>query len=204
MSLEQEVKFECSNFEGLRHILAAQQAQYVHRVFEHNTVYDLENGRLYKEGKLLRLRQAETNVLCLKSPPGDVLDDQTYQVKTWEEIQTLVQDAQNMHTILLGLGYKTVFCYQKVREKWYLGLCAICLDRLPFGLYVEIEGKPDAIWEQARILGLDDNSWTAKSYHDLHREWRLNNDLPPQESFVFDPAEQARIQADLAQKDSWL
>ncbi|MFO7800685.1 MAG: class IV adenylate cyclase [Desulfovermiculus sp.] len=201
MSLEQEVKFECSDFEGLRRVMAAQHAQYVHRVFEHNRVYDLEDGSLQKEGKLLRLRQAETNVLCLKSPPRNIPEDRKCQVKTWEEIQTRVQDAQNMHTILQGLGYGTAFCYQKVREKWYMGSCAVCLDRLPFGLYVEIEGEPEAIWEQARVLGLDEHSWTAKSYSDLHREWRRKNHLPPQESFVFDPAEQARIQADLARKD---
>ncbi len=197
MGLEQEVKFLYSDFDQLRHVLASTQARFVHKVFEQNRVYDTGEGDLKRAGALLRLRQAQETVLCLKTPPRDKEKTDDSRVKTWEEIQTAVQDGPSMHALLLGLGYHEVFCYQKVREKWLLGTCMVCLDQLPFGHFVEIEGDPDQIWEAARALELNVWPWTTKSYHQLHREWRQQNNLPEEESFVFSAQERARILAEL-------
>ncbi len=200
MSLEQELKFKYSDFDTLRNRLAARKAQFVHRVFEQNQVFDTKRGDLKQAGKLLRLRQAGKAVLCLKSAPKNHTPDRDFQVKIWEEFETQVFDVHEMQAILEGLGYREVFCYQKVREKWHLDSCAICLDHLPFGHFVEIEGDPQAIWELAKALGLNTWTWTAKSYHELHQEWRIQNQLPREDSFVFDPEEQARIRAEMDEK----
>ena len=199
MSLEQEVKFACSDFDRLRPILEENKARFVHRVFEHNRVYDTPGRHLRAGGKLLRLREARQAVLCLKQSPGDAKTPGhvSSQVKTWEETQTQVVDPGSMHSLLLSLGYEVVFAYQKVREKWQAGGCEVCLDRLPFGRYVEIEGEPDRIWAQARTLGLSPQEWSGKSYFDLHQQWRAANRLPPEESFVFGPEEEAAIRAEV-------
>ena len=193
MSLEQELKFVCSDFNGLRKLLIARGAYCVGKVFEHNRVYDTESGRLRKTGILLRLRDAGKAVLCVKTTPESTMQDQGYEVKTWEEHQTQIYDAQSMHSILLSLGYHVMFSYQKVREKWHSGQCDVCLDHLPFGRFVEIEGSPLKIWAQARILALDEKPWSTKSYYDLHQEWRAKNHLPLEESFVFAPEEESRL-----------
>jgi adenylate cyclase class 2 len=200
VSLEQELKFEYSDFHTLRSRLTACKAQFIHRVFEQNQVFDTANSDLKQTGKLLRLRQAGQAVLCLKSEPRNHVPDRDFQVKVWEEAETQVLDVHEMQAILEGLGYREVFCYQKVREKWHLGSCVICLDQLPFGRFVEIEGDPQAIWEIARVLGLHTWTWTAKSYHELHQEWRVQNQLPHEESFVFSPEEEARIRAEMDAK----
>ena len=197
MTLEQELKFACSDFGRLRQILADRQARFVHKVFEQNRVYDTRDRQLNRAGALLRLRQAKETVLCLKTPPRELEAYPDREVKTWEETQTAVQDQACMQAILEGLGYQEVFCYQKVREKWQLGSCAVCLDRLPFGRFVEIEGEPEQIREQARALGLQALDWSTKSYYQLHREWRRANGLPDEESFVFAPEERDRILAEL-------
>jgi adenylate cyclase class 2 len=199
MSLEQEVKFACPDFNRLRSILEENEARFVHRVFEHNRVYDTPGRDLRAEGKLLRLREARQAVLCLKQSPGDAqrTGGVSPRVKTWEETQTQVVDPRSMHSLLLSLGYEVVFAYQKVREKWQAGGCEVCLDRLPFGRYVEIEGEPDRIWAQARALGLSAQKWSGKSYYDLHQEWRAAHRLPPEESFVFGPEEESAIRAEV-------
>ncbi|MFP4284845.1 MAG: class IV adenylate cyclase [Desulfovermiculus sp.] len=200
MSLEQELKFKYSDFDTLRNRLAACKARFIHRVFEQNQVFDTEKKDLKQAGKLLRLRRAGKAVLCLKSLPQNHTPDRDFEVKVWEEAETQIFDVYEMQAILEGLGYREVFCYQKVREKWLLGSCAICLDRLPFGRFVEIEGDPQAIWEIARVLGHHSRTWTVKSYHELHQEWRVENQLPHEESFVFGPEEQTRIQAEMDEK----
>ncbi len=195
MSLEQELKFVCTDFDALRKSLIAEGADFVDKGFEHNRVYDTEHGQLRKTGTLLRLREAGKAVLCVKSEPENKTQDRGYEVKTREEDQTQVCDSESMHSILRGLGYQVVFSYQKVREKWRLGQCVVCLDQLPFGRFVEVEGSPEEIWVQARILGLDEKPWSTKSYYDLHQEWRAQNHLPWNESFVFPPEEEAMLRA---------
>jgi adenylate cyclase class 2 len=195
VSLEQELKFVCVDFDALRKSLIAGGAEFADKVFEHNRVYDTEHGQLRKAGTLLRLREAGKAVLCVKSQPENRTQDRGYEVKTWEEDQTQVCDPESMHSILQGLGYQVVFSYQKVREKWRLGQCVVCLDQLPFGRFVEIEGKPEEIWAQARNLGLDEKPWSTKSYYDLHQDWRAQNHLPLDESFVFTPEEEAGLRA---------
>lgn len=200
MSLEQELKFKYSDFDTLRDRLTASKARFVQRVFEQNQVFDNDNKDLKQAGKLLRLRQAGTAELCLKSVPQNHTPERDFEVKVWEEAQTQISDVHEMQAILAGLGYREVFSYQKVREKWLLGSCSICLDRLPFGHFVEIEGDPQAIWETAQVLDLHTWDWTAKSYQELHQEWRVQKQLPHKESFVFGPEDEARIRAEIDDK----
>ena len=196
MSLEQELKFECSDFSRLRQALVENEARFLHRIFEKNQVFDTRERQLRKKDMLLRLRQGASTVLCLKSKPRDC---QEAGIKTWEETQTKVQDAASLHTIFCALGYEVAFCYEKVREKWKTETCTVCLDQVPFGKYVEIEGTPQDVWNVARTLGLDTYPWTTKSYHTLHQEWREKRGLRPEESFVFDHEERAIIQQELCE-----
>jgi adenylate cyclase class 2 len=71
----------------------------------------------------------------------------------------------------------------------------VCLDRLPFGRFVEIEGEREAIFRTARELGLDLDSATTETYHALNRQAREQDGGKPSESFVFDPEQRARLQA---------
>ncbi|MFZ5813090.1 MAG: class IV adenylate cyclase [Thermodesulfobacteriota bacterium] len=203
MSLEVELKYPVADFASVRTALAGVGAERLGLVFERNDVFDSAGqGRLREAGILLRLRlttpkrteadQVEDRggVLTLKLPPPP---DAPRGFKVRREIETRVDDVQVLRDILIGLGYVVTLRYEKVRETWRIGRTVVCLDRLPFGRYVEIEGTPDAIRSLAERLGLSPASASTATYHDLHLENLDRLGLPHEDSFVFDTVTAARL-----------
>lgn len=201
MPLEVELKYPVSGFADVCRRLEAAGAVPGPVAFERNTVYDDLSrgpaGRLRNAGILLRLRRnagegldPRAAILTVKlPPPGNA--PQGFKVR--REIETGVADAGAMEAILAGLGYAPLLRYEKVRRTWETPGLHICLDRLPFGRFVEIEGDPDGITACAARLGLDASLARTATYHDLHLEHLDRLGLPREDSFVFDPDTAARL-----------
>jgi len=96
-------------------------------------------------------------------------------------------DSGVVQAVLQTLGCEVAFAYEKWREEWKFGGCHICLDQLPFGDFVEIEGPPESIFAAARVLGLDSRHSSTENYHQLNREYRAAEGLPEDDNFVFPP-----------------
>ncbi|MFP4070567.1 MAG: class IV adenylate cyclase [Desulfovibrionales bacterium] len=193
MHLEQETKFSGVSFDALRKNLDRLNARQGEMYFEENVVYDTPQRDLNAKEILLRLRKGRRNLLTVKRAPER--QDGGAQFKEREEIETEVENFQALQEILTFLGFCPVFRYEKFREIWFLGECHICLDILPFGEFVEIEGRPGTIFECCRLLGLDPSGGSPKSYYQLHQEYLQSNGLPFQESFVFGIEERMRLKA---------
>jgi adenylate cyclase class 2 len=181
MSLETELKFFCSDLEEVRKNLRQIGAKFESRFFEENIVFDTPERSLRCSGILLRLRRTDKNVLCLKQP----MPDKDREVKSRREIETKVEDFVQMRIILEGLGYQAALSYEKVREKWQLDRCTVCLDILPFANFVELEAQQEDIYGCASDLRLKTEDSTIKSYHELNREYQKQQGLVQDESFVF-------------------
>ncbi len=192
MTLEVEIKFYCSDFQRLRRKLEDLGAFFLHRRFESNLVFDTPDYRLRQENILLRLRStgSQSGVICLKKPTADSHPD---DVKAWEEHETPVERCDQMRELLRSLGYILSFSYEKVREEWELEGCQVCLDVLPFGRFVEIEGERESILDLAERLEIADCPRTAKNYHQLNREYRARNGLGPEDSFVFSESDKSNL-----------
>ena len=197
MALEKELKFASQDLLDIRNRLQNAQAVFENKYFECNQVFDTPNGDLKQADILLRLREADKNVLCLKRPPEE---KQPSQVKVWEELETEVYSPEQMRSIYYALGYVTAFCYEKFREKWYLSGCKVCLDLLPFGEFVEIEGEIENISQCAKILELDMDKSSTKTYQQLNREYRYAKGLENDESFIF----QEPLRSKLIEKETFL
>ncbi len=182
MALETEIKFVDADLNRVRETLQVLGAERKGRWFERNLVFDDWKRTLRDKGVLLRLRQDRAAVLTLKQPPGV----ETEGVKTFVESETIVQDFDAMREILEGLGYAVAFRYEKVREEWTRGDVHICLDELPFGKFVELEGDRELIMALAGELRLSLDTSSTATYHELNRIWRQEHKLPMDESFVFD------------------
>lgn len=195
MPLEIEVKYLDADHDALRLRLRELGAQCLGRWFEANMVYDDAKRSLKAQGTLLRLRQkGERFVLTLKRASA-----QTSQTaKIYEEHETGIADTAGLRGILEGLGYLPALRYEKIREKWTLHGCEVCLDTLPFGLFVEIEGSEADILACAQTLALPQDKASTATYHELNRRHRAAAGLAPDESFVFDPATKTKILALLA------
>ncbi|OGR39732.1 MAG: hypothetical protein A2051_05165 [Desulfovibrionales bacterium GWA2_65_9] len=209
MPLEIEVKFLDVDHAALRERLAGLEAHYVGRWFEANIVFDDAQRSLKATGTLLRLREKSGHVvLTLKRAVGDTATvnakvnatanakvNAKVNAKIYDETETDVADAASMRAILAGLGYTPALRYEKIREKWTLLGCEVCLDTLPFGDFVEIEGDEEDISACAKALALPRDKASTATYHDLNRQARETSGAPPDESFVFDDAVKASLLA---------
>ncbi|KUG28451.1 adenylate cyclase [hydrocarbon metagenome] len=219
MPLEIERKYPVPGFSALRQALMTAGATPEPVVFEQNIVFDAPSpnatpdatpdagpqvdpvapGLLRAAGILLRLRRnspggqaALAGVVTVKLPaPGQA--PAGYKVR--REIETRVEDFSAMQSILHALGYREALRYEKVRQTWRLGDLHVCLDRLPFGRFAELEGDPEGIAAWETRLGLDPASARTATYHDLHLERLAGQGLSPTDSFVFSPDQSARLLA---------
>lgn len=195
MHLETEVKFVLEDLDSPRRRLVGEGALDRGLVFEENMVLDTPDGALRGRDVLLRLRRAGGRaVLTVKTrvegpvPAG---------LKTRREIETGLGDFDEALEAFFALGYVPVLRYEKFRRTLSLPDLDICLDRLPFGSFVEFEGQPEAIARIVARLGLDPAKGLTATYHELHQAFRRGRGLSPQPSFVFAPEEREVLAASL-------
>lgn len=159
-SLEIEVKFFIKNPEEIKKLLFQMGATGSQKVFESNLRYEDKDRNLKRNGQLLRLRQDNACRLTFKSRPG--FEDSGFKV--FHELEVQVDNCDKMDAILQSLGYHAVQVYEKWRETFILGQTHICLDSLPFGLFLEIEGSRLDIKTIADHLELPWSQRITKNY----------------------------------------
>lgn len=171
--LEIEVKFLPADIEAVRSRIVETGAENKGRLFEANTVYDTGQKRLRQQNALLRLRKDRRTTLTFKSPT--VAPDADCKILSESEVE--VSDFDTMEQILLSMGYHRQFVYEKWRETFDLGDTHLCLDCLPYGDFIEIEGTRDRIRKISERIGLEWHHRILLNYHEIfgiiRREWNL-------------------------------
>jgi adenylate cyclase class 2 len=187
---ETEAKFYVLDLKRVEVRLRKLEAHLIQpRILETNIRFDLPNGRLRSERRVLRLRQDTEARLTYKDPSQN---EQGVLSRT--EIEFTVEDFERARQFLESLGYQPVFYYEKYRATYLLqhseGLIHIMLDELPFGNFVEIEGENvESIRAVAEQINLIWDTAIAASYHALFERLRARrpNLDPMQLTFtVFD------------------
>jgi predicted adenylyl cyclase CyaB len=172
---ERELKFAAVELAEVRERLVELEAERVGpSSFEDNWIFDRGKGELSAHGNVLRLRiDGQGALLTLK---GAVRWEEKTKVR--DELQTRVEDAEQMRAILEHLGYRVRRRYQKMREEWRIGAVLICLDHTPIGDFVEFEGQ--GADKLARRCGLAPESAETRTYLELYEEYvKANPDSPP-------------------------
>jgi adenylate cyclase class 2 len=132
--------------------------------FEENTIY---NGELLKSGTcVLRIRRVGRNATLTykKRIPS------ASTIKQQREEETGIADPEAMEAILEALGFTPSLVYEKRRQTWRLGNAEIVIDVLPFGLFMEIEGRVNEIKAVERKLGLKGLRAESATYPQLTRK----------------------------------
>jgi adenylate cyclase, class 2 len=150
-SLETEVKFHVPDPPAVRTKLVALGARSLGRSHEHNIRFEDEARGLRCARNLLRLRQDRKSTLTYKCAPAQA----DPEFKQFMEFEVEVSDFDTMRLILAGLGFHPEQVYEKWRETLVLDHTSFCLDALPFGNFLEIEGPKEKIRGYARSLALD-------------------------------------------------
>jgi adenylate cyclase class 2 len=148
--LEIEVKFFLDDPHPLHQRLIEMGARPGPRVFETNIRYENTRHSLKSEGVLLRLRQDQVCRLTVKS--RSPLRDAEFKIHT--ELEVEVSDFGTMAAILSQLGFHAAQTYEKWRQTFGLDQCVLCMDAMPYGHFLEIEGSRQAIRAAAERLGL--------------------------------------------------
>ena len=176
MADEVEIKFEVADLAALEEKLRALGFHLqTPRTHELNTLYDTAKGELRRSSQLLRLRQyGDTWTLTHKAKGTQGIH------KTRAETESKVANGENMHAILLALGYQPSFRYEKFRAEWTDGKGHVVLDHTPIGDLAEIEGPPEWIDGTAERLGVARKQYITKNYAELFQEWKRRTGSPAQ------------------------
>jgi adenylate cyclase class 2 len=153
--LETEVKFLIEDVTSIRRAIIELGVESQGRWFETNLRFEDPQKSLRLRKALLRLRQARKTTLTFKSCPSQT----DRQVKALMEQEVEVSDFAEMKAILESLGYQVEQVYEKWRETFKLETTLFCLDTMPYGTFLEIEGPREDIPRYAARLGL---SWPRR------------------------------------------
>ena len=179
---EIEAKFYVLDLDGIEARLQTLETRLIQeRVLEINIRFDLPDGRLHSEGRVLRLRQDTEPRLTYK---GAGTNEQGVLNRT--EIEFAVEDFEKAKQFLEALGYQKLFYYEKYRTTYELqtsevfrdlgGLLHVMLDELPYGYFVEIEGETvEVIHSVAEKLNLKWETAIGTSYHGLFDQLRTRH-----------------------------
>jgi len=174
---ETEAKFFVHNLEKIEMRLQGLEARLLQpRLLEQNIRFDLPDGRLRAEGRVLRLRRDAAIHITYKDP-----STRNEGVMSRRELEFEVSDWDIAKSFLEALGYWPFFHYEKYRRTYEFGDCHIMLDELPYGNFVEIEGETvEAIKAVSDQLCLNWDAAIAASYHELfERLYGTQNNLDP-------------------------
>ncbi len=151
-NLEVEVKFYLEDIGDARNRIGKAGGVFEKKEKENNLRFEDEQFSLIKNGALLRLRHTDGKTLLtykgkVKHPAAGC--------KVYDEREVTVSDLDEMTNILAFIGYRPVQRYEKIRETWRLEGALLCLDTMPYGNFIEIEGEPGGIRKIAGMTGFD-------------------------------------------------
>ena len=168
MPKEIEIKFRIENPSALTRALKhADFKQLTRATHEMNSLYDLPGQKLLKRGELLRLRKFGEIWVVTHKAKG-----KTGRHKIRVELETRVENGQQMDAILRALGFAPTFRYEKYRAEWSDGAGHVVLDRTPIGWFGEIEGPGRWIDRTARALGITPAHYITLTYAGLFFSWK--------------------------------
>lgn len=161
--IETEVKFFINDPAVLREKIISLGALSGGNIFETNIRFEDKDKNLIKNKSLLRLRKDSKTTLTFKSPPPE----KDSRFKMVSEMEVEVSDFATAARILHSLGFIKEQIYEKWRETFVLGNTYFCIDKMPYGNFLEIEGGKEEIIKYAALLGLDWNERILINYLEL-------------------------------------
>ena len=173
-NLEVEVKFFITDVPMLRQRLSDMGASAGPEVFETNIRFEDAGQTLKSSGRLLRLRKDGACRLTYKCPP--LRNDPEFKV--YRELEVEVSDYEIMAGILRSLGYHPAQIYEKRRRVFQWREMEICLDQMPFGDFLEIEGPGQGIKNAAKRLGMAWGDRILTNYLSIFEMLRVKLELP--------------------------
>lgn len=166
LPLETEIKLRIPSCEAMAPLLEALGfRESIPAQEEVSELWDRED-ELRSKQNALRLRSFAGSIrLTWKGAP---VEDPLLKIRP--EVETGVEDLEATEGILRALGYEPALRMVKTRAVWERDELVACLDRTPFGDFIELEGDPQAIRYAMEGLSLNAAHVERRSYPTLWRE----------------------------------
>ncbi len=165
---EIEAKFYVQDLKKIEAQISLLNAKLVStRTHEINLRFDTPAKDLLHAGRVLRLRRDDEIRLTYKED-GKL----TAGAHDRREIEFTVGDFDSAQQFIEALGYEVIFMYEKFRTTYEVDGAHVMLDEMPYGNFVEIEGKLDALKPIAEKLGLDWDAAVPMGYFALFEKVR--------------------------------
>lgn len=172
MAIETEKKYRLTKeqFDEVTSALKELNGEFIKEEFEINLLYG--GGILEEEKALLRVRKIDDKTILTykKQLHND------FGIKQHTEYETEVSDGEAIVEIINALGFQLGMVYEKRRQTWHLQDIEICLDKLPFGLFMEVEGKISEIGLIEMLLELEDLEVEPNTYPKLTYQLGIEKD----------------------------
>lgn len=164
--IEQEIKLRFDSHEAARQAVITAGGRLVRSERPQDDRYlDTSDDKLSNGRCALRMRREPgLTTLTFKGPI------EAGPVKSREEIETTVADADIAEVLLGKLGFTEWWRILKHREDYLVNDVRVFIDRTPVGVFVEIEGTLDTITTTARALGRAPKDYILDSYRALYMQ----------------------------------
>ncbi|MGA7685709.1 MAG: class IV adenylate cyclase [Terriglobales bacterium] len=171
MAKEVEIKFRIGDLMALTRALKRAGFRRITRsTHEVNSLYDLPGQQLRARGELLRLRKYGKDWVLTHKSKG-----KAGRHKVRVELETRIENGEQMDAILRALGFAPTFRYEKYRAEWSDGTGHAVIDETPVGRFGELEGPARWIDRTARALGIAAENYITQTYADLFFSWKSAN-----------------------------
>jgi len=141
--------------------------------FERTYGFFTPDGESIKKGIFPRIKtnsNGNYGKLCIKVKERKDVD--YFERKEYEFASTKVEDYMSL---MMLFGYTDIRIFDKLRKEKNFERTMVSLDKLPFGIYIEIEGDKKPIENVIKILGLENNERIVGAYLKLADDLGLRN-----------------------------
>lgn len=171
MSIEIEKKYSLTPDQCTSVVFALDgcEAEFIGEDLEENIIFT--GGVLNDKHAVLRLRRIGAKTILTYKERLPTESDIKHQV----EQETEVKDFAVASQIFESLGFTRSLVYEKQRRTWRLDDVEVVLDKLPFGLYMEIEGSVEGIKKAEKLLEIENVEAVRETYPQLTAKFGKSN-----------------------------
>jgi len=177
IKIEKEVKFLVKDINGILETINTKQVGKFSKVeYIRDIVFGCEG-----ESKKVRLRmQNNFQNMSIEAIYKYKID---YVENIKAEVEEIIYKGNQMKDALKMIqhhgNFKEENSYEKIRATYFGDKVEITLDVYPYGVWVEIEGDPEKIWEAAMKLGYKKDYAITSNADELYLDW--NKKYQPKE-----------------------